>query len=63
MLTQDARDVGFIILLWLLFRAILKNAAHIVRLCIANEISKIALKMQAFYSYFMKSCLALNSYK
>jgi hypothetical protein len=28
-----------------------------------NKISKTVLKMQAFYTYFMKFCLALNSYK
>ena len=28
-----------------------------------NKISKTVLKMQAFYTCFMKFCLALNSYK
>ena len=46
----------------LLFRASLQNAAHFVGVAYPpNKISKIALKMQAFYSYFMKFCLDLNS--
>jgi len=28
-----------------------------------NKISKTVLKMQAFYTCFLKFCLALNSYK
>ena len=28
-----------------------------------NKISKTGLKMQAFSAFFMKFCLALNSYK
>ena len=36
-----------------------KNAKPILK---ANKISKIVLKMQAFYTCFLKFCLALNSY-
>ena len=36
-----------------------KNAKPILK---ANKISKTVLKMQAFYTCFLKFCLALNSY-
>ena len=46
------------------FRANLQNATHFVGVAYPpNKISKTVLKMQAFYSCFMKFCLALNSYK
>ena len=46
------------------FRTHLQNATHFVGVAYPpNKISKIALKVQAFYSYFMKFCLVLNSNK
>ena len=46
------------------FRANLQNATHFVGVAYPpNKISKTVLKMQAFYTCFMKFCLALNSYK
>ncbi|MBD8967177.1 MAG: hypothetical protein EGR84_11905, partial [Coprococcus catus] len=45
------------------FRANLQNATHFVGVAYPpNKISKTVLKMQAFYSCFLKFCLALNSY-
>ena len=47
-----------------LFRANLQNATHFVGVAYPpNKISKTVLKMQAFYTCFLKFCLALNSYK
>ena len=46
------------------FRANLQNATHFVGVAYPpNKISKTVLKMQAFYTCFMKFCLALNSYR
>ena len=40
------------------------NATHFVGVAYPpNKISKTVLKMQAFYTCFLKFCLALNSYK
>ena len=40
------------------------NATHFVGVAYPpNKISKTGLKMQAFSAFFMKFCLALNSYK
>ena len=45
------------------FRANLQNATHFVGVAYPpNKISKKVLKMQAFYTCFLKFCLALNSY-
>jgi len=46
------------------FRANRQNATHFVGVAYPpNKISKTVLKMQAFYTCFMKFCLALNSYR
>ena len=40
-----------------------QNAVHFVGVAyLPNKISKTGLKMQAFYTCFVKSCLALNRY-
>ena len=49
---------------YLLFRSNLENTACFVGVAYPpNKISKEVLKMQAFYTCFLKFCLALNSYK
>jgi len=46
-----------------LFRVSLQNATHFVGVAYpSNKISKTVLKMQAFYTCFLKFYLALNSY-
>ena len=45
-----------------LFRANFQNATHSVGVAYPpDKISKTGLKMQVFYTCFMKFCLALNS--